>query len=79
MVKKRAGTCGLGRPEHGRKNGSTGTGSTGSAARSAIRGQRNHAQKIIGNPYAEKPHVRIERGTGKRAVTGTASLTTNDD
>jgi len=31
---------------------------------SAIQGQRNHAQKIIGKPYAGEPHVRIERGIG---------------
>jgi hypothetical protein len=64
------------KPDGSKKTGSTGTGSTGSAARSAIRGQRNHAQKIIGKPYAGKPHVRIERGMGKRAY-GTAPLTTN--
>jgi RNA-directed DNA polymerase len=32
---------------------------------------------IIGKPYAGKPHVRIERGMGKRAARGTAPLTTN--
>ena len=63
---------------HGRKSGSTGTACTGSAAPSAIRRQRNHAKKIIGKPYAGKPLVRIERGMGKRACTGTAPLTTND-
>src|SRR5256885_4098887 len=67
------------RPVRGQRTGSTGTGSTGSGALSAIRGQRNHAKKIIGKPYAGKPHVRIERGMGKRAVTGTAPLTTNDE
>jgi len=29
-----------------------------------IRGQRNHVKKIIGKPYAGKPHVRSERGWG---------------
>ena len=62
------GTCTLGRPIPGHKSGSTGTGSTGSAAPSAIRRQRNHARKTIGKPYAGKPHVRIERGMGKRAI-----------
>jgi Group II intron, maturase-specific domain len=33
--------------------------------------------KIIDKPYAGKPHVRIERGMGKRAWSGTAPLTTN--
>src|SRR5712672_3839459 len=73
-----AGTCTPGRPAPGRKTGSTGTASTGSAAQSAIRRQRNHVKKIIGKPYAGKPHVRIERGMGKRACSGTAPLTTND-
>jgi hypothetical protein len=77
MVKKRARTCTLGRPTRGQRTGSTGTGSTGFAARSAIRGQRNHARKIIGKLYAGKPHARIERGMGKRACIGTAPLTTN--
>ena len=58
----------------GRKSGLTGT---ACAAPSAIRRQRNHARKIIGKPDAGKPHVRIERGMGKRARTGTAPLTTN--
>lgn len=34
------------------------------AASLAIR-RRNHAKKTIGEPYAGKPHVRIERGMGK--------------
>src|SRR5712672_443569 len=74
-----AGTCTPGRPAPGRKTGSTGTASTGSAAPSAIRRQRNHVKKIIGKPYAGKPHVRIERGMGKPGQpTAPAPLTTND-
>jgi len=45
-------------PRRGPKTGSTGTACTGSAAPSATRGQRNHVKKIIGKPYAGKPHVR---------------------
>src|SRR3954469_5767402 len=36
-----------------------------------------HVRKIIGKPYAGKPHVRIERGMGKRTRESTAPLTTN--
>src|SRR5438067_254134 len=36
-----------------------------------------NVKKIIGKPYAGKPHVRIERGMGKRARKSTAPLTTN--
>ncbi len=54
------------------------TACTACAAPSAIRRQRNHVRKIIGKPYAGKPHVRIERGMGKRAARGTAPLTTNE-
>jgi hypothetical protein len=57
--------------------GCTGKASTSSPGLSAIRGLRNHAKKVIGKPYAGKPHTRIERRTGKRACTGTAPLTTN--
>ena len=53
--------------------------STNSWASSAIPGPRRDARKIIGKPCAGKPHARIERGTGKRALTGTAPLTTNGD
>ncbi len=73
-----AGTCTPGRRTSGLRNGSTGWASASSPARSAIRRLRNHAQKIIGKPYAGKPHVRIERGMGKRACSGTAPLTTNE-
>ena len=38
-------------------------------APSATRRRRNHVKKTIGKPYAGKPHVRIERGMGKRART----------
>jgi dephospho-CoA kinase len=56
-----------------------GTACTACAAPSAIRGQRNHARKIIGKPYAGKPHVRIERGMGKPDRTAApAPLTTNE-
>ena len=67
MVRKRGRNLHAGQAEAWTRTGSTGTGSTGSAAPSAIRGQRNHVKKIIGKPYAGKPHVRIERGMGKRA------------
>ena len=77
MIKKRAATCTRVRLRRGPRSGSTGTACIGSAARSAIRRQRNHVKKITGKPYAGKPHVRIERGMGKRACTGTAPLTTN--
>jgi hypothetical protein len=50
---------------------------TSSWAPSAIRKLRNHVNKIIGKPYAGKPHVRIERGMGNRTGNGTAPLTTN--
>lgn len=51
---------------------------TSSWAPSAIRKLCNHVNKIIGKPYAGKPHVPIERGMGKQTRTaGTAPLTTN--
>jgi hypothetical protein len=40
------------------------TACTGSAAPSAIRRQRNHAQKIIDKPYAGQPHVHLKGGWG---------------
>ena len=44
----------------------------------AIRRQRNHAQKTIGEPCAGKLLARFERRMGKRARSaGTAPLTTN--
>ena len=48
------------RPTRGQRTGSTGAGATGSAARSVIRGQRNHVKKIIGKPCAVKPHARTD-------------------
>ena len=78
MVKKRGRNLRAGQARRGRKTGSTGTACTGSGAPSAIRGQRNHVKKIIGKPYAGKPHVRIERGMGKPGQpTAPAPLTTN--
>jgi hypothetical protein len=47
------------------------------AVPSAIRGQRNHAKKIIVKQYAGNPRIRIERGMGQQAQQGTAPLTTN--
>ena len=44
---------------------------------SATRELHNHAKKTIGKPCAGKPHARIERGKRKRALPGTAPLTTN--
>ncbi len=38
------------------------------ATPSAVRGRRNHVKKIIGKPHAGRLHVRIEGGTGNRAV-----------
>ena len=38
---------------------------------------RNHVTKTVGEPYAGKSHVQIERGMGNRAQLGTAPLTTN--
>ena len=69
MIKKRVATCTRVRLRRGRRSGSTGTACTGSAAGSVIRRRRNHAQKIIGKPYAGKPHVRIERGMGNGPAT----------
>jgi hypothetical protein len=66
MIRKRGRNLHAGQAEAWQRNGSTGTGFTGSAALSAIRGRRNHVKKIIGKPYAGKPHVRIERGWGNR-------------
>ena len=77
MIKKRGRNLRPGRSGSGTRSGSTGTACTGCAAPSAIRRRRNHVKKIIGKPYAGKPHVRIERGMGKRAAHGTAPLTTN--
>ena len=48
------------------------TAGTGSAAPSASRRRRGHVKRIFAKPYAGTPHVRIERGMGKRARTGTA-------
>ena len=78
MIRKRGRNLRPGQALAGTRTGSTGTACTGCAAPSAIRRQRNHARKIIGKPYAGKPHVRIERGMGKQAAPGTAPLTTND-
>jgi hypothetical protein len=48
------------------------------AGPSVIRRRRNHARKTVGEPYAGKPHVRIERGMGKRGrAAARAPLTTN--
>ncbi len=67
------------KPISGPRRGSTGTACTGFAAPSPTRRLRNHAQKIIGKPWAGKPHARIERGMGKRTRTAdTAPLTTNE-
>jgi hypothetical protein len=56
-----------------------GSACTDSAAPSAIRRQRNHAKKTIGEPCAGKSLARFERGMGKRACSsGAAPLTTND-
>jgi hypothetical protein len=65
-------------PVTGVRHNAPGTAYTGCAAPPGIRRQRNHVKKIIGKPYAGKPHVRIERGMGKRAGHGTAPLTTNE-
>ena len=56
-----------------------GTAWSSSAALSATRRRRNHVKKIIGKPCAGKPHARIERGQGKRILTDTAPLTTNEE
>ena len=65
LIKKRGRNLRAGQAGSGHETGSTGTACTGSAAPSATRRQRNHVKKIIGKPYAGKPHVRIERGMGK--------------
>ena len=78
MVKKRGRNLHAGQAGQWTEEWFNGHGLYRLPARSAIRRQRNHVKKIIGKPYAGKPHVRIERGMGKRACSGTAPLTTND-
>ena len=68
MIQKRAATCTPGKPTSGHASGSRATACTASAVPSAIRRRRNHVKKIIGKPYAGKPHVRIERGMGNRTA-----------
>jgi hypothetical protein len=47
-------------------------------ALSAIRKLRNHVKKTVGELYAGKPHVQIERGMGNQIrAADTAPLTTN--
>ena len=73
-----AATCGRARASIGPAPGSTTRVCTSSWALFATRRLRNHVQKTVGKPYAGKPHVRIERGMGKRAgYAGDAPLTTN--
>ncbi len=57
--------------------GSTTRACTSSWALSDTRRQRNQFQKTVGELYAEKSHVRIERRMAKRARKSTAPLTAN--
>ena len=70
-------TCGRARRALGPAPGSTTRACTSSWALSDTRRQRNHVQKTVGELYAGKPHVQIERRMGNRASDGTAPLTTN--
>ena len=56
-----------------------GSACTDFVAPSAIRRQRNHARKTIGEPCAGKSLARFERRMGNRTcLAGTAPLTTNE-
>ena len=58
MIKKRGRNLRAGQAEVWTEDWFNGHGLHRLRERSAIRGQRNHARKIIGKPYAGKPHVR---------------------